>query len=135
MSNLALDCGARTPPAAGEISAQGCVGYGGKQGRFDQVVGQGWFILCANTDTKTLLSDPQIELFKNLDGRILSVGPAGAGFDIDDIEGFYKNWMAELAVQYVIIRPDFYVAASAQTSAQLHRCFDYLMAALHDPAD
>ena len=122
-------------PGSGEISAQGCVGYGGKQGRFDQVVGQGWFILCANTDTKTLLSDPQIELFRNLDGRILSVGPAGAGFDIDDIEGFYKNWMAELAVQYVIIRPDFYVAASAQTSAQLHRCFNYLMAALYDPAD
>ena len=81
------------------------------------------------------MSDPQFELFKNLDGRILSVGPAGAGFDVDDIEGCYKNWMAELAVTYVIIRPDFYVAASSNTSAELHGCFDYLMAALHASAD
>jgi len=120
-------------PGAGEISAQGCVGYGGKQGRFDQVVGQGWFILCANTETKTLLSHAQFELFGNLDGRILSVGPAGAGFDVEDIESFYKNWLAELAVKYVIIRPDFYVAASANTSAELHACFDYLMTALRAP--
>ena len=73
------------------------------------------------------------ELFGNLDGRILSVGPAGAGFDVEDIESFYKNWLAELAVKYVIIRPDFYVAASANTSAELHACFDYLMTALRAP--
>jgi len=42
--------------------------------------------------------------------------------------------MAELAVTYVIIRPDFYVAASSNTSAELHGCFDYLMAALHASA-
>ena len=115
---------------AGEISAQGIVEYQGQTDRFDQAVGQGWFILALNANGHDLLTEPQFEVFTHLGGRILSIGAVGAGCDVLDIEGFYAGWMAELVAKYIIIRPDFYVAASAETAAELSACFNQLMLSL-----
>lgn len=48
-----------------------------------------------------------------------------------DVEGTYANWLAPMDASYVILRPDFYVAATAQSPEQLITRFDEVLAKLH----
>ena len=111
----------------GEISAQGIVEYLGKRDRFDQAVGQGWFVIAVNRCTLNLLGPGQLAILESLDGKLLSIGPAKFSYDVVDICGFYSDWSEEIDACYLIIRPDFYVAASAKTPAELSHCFDRVM--------
>ena len=42
-----------------------------------------------------------------------------------------QGWMAEIDASYFIIRPDFYVAATAKTAEELRYRFDQVMEKLH----
>ena len=110
---------------AGELSPQGLVQYQGRTDRFDQAVGQGWMILAVDTTTNGLLNAPQMEAFERLGGRVFSVGAKGS--DVTTLDPSYTEWMRSADANYAIIRPDFYVAATAKTPAQLARCFDTLL--------
>ena len=110
---------------AGELSAQGIVRYEGRTDRFDQAVGQGWMILAVDTTTNGLLNAPQMDAFERLGGRIFSVGAEGC--DVTTLDNSYTEWMKFADANYAIIRPDFYVAATANTPAQLATCFDTLL--------
>lgn len=114
-------------PAAGELSTQGVVTHNGKTGLFDQVVGQGWFVIAVNASTEDLLSTTQRTTFDKLDGRVVEISDSA----INDTNETYKNWMAEIDANYVLLRPDFYVAATAKTPAQLSDRFDEVMSKLH----
>ena len=115
---------------AGEISAQSIVKFSGKKDRFDQAVGQGWFVIAVNCSTLNLLDLSQLKILKSLDGRLLSIGPKKFEYDVVDINGFYADWMEEIDANYLIIRPDFYVAASAKTAPELSHCFDRVIGML-----
>jgi 3-(3-hydroxy-phenyl)propionate hydroxylase len=110
---------------AGELSPQGMVEFDGSIDRFDQAVGQGWMILAVDTTTNGLLSSPHIDALKRLGGRLFSVGAEGR--DVTTLDVSYTNWMTYADANYAIIRPDFYVAATAKTPAQLAICFDTLL--------
>ena len=116
-------------PAAAELSTQGRVTYRGKTGLFDQTVGQGWFVLAIDAPTDGLLTPVQAAALDKLGGQILSVG--GAGCDIKDTDGTYTDWMAELGTHFVILRPDFYTAATAKTADELRNHFYTLLETLH----
>ena len=115
---------------AGEISGQSIVEYLGKRDRFDQAVGQGWFVIAVNCSALDLLDPVQLAVLKSLDGKLLSIGPVKFEYDVVDTYGFYSAWSEEIDARYLIIRPDFYVAASAKTPAELSLCFDRVMSML-----
>ena len=70
---------------AGEISAQSIVKFSGKKDRFDQAVGQGWFVIAVSCSTLNLLELSQLKILKSLDGRLLSIGPKKFEYDVVDI--------------------------------------------------
>ena len=105
-------------PAAGELSTQGIVEYNGVRDRFDQAVGQGWIVVGLNTNPAEALNTKQLEWLRSLDGRTVSVG-SDSGCDAMDIDGTYADWLASMNAKFFILRPDFYVAATAGSDGEL----------------
>jgi len=85
-------------------------------------------ILAFDCSADDLLSDDQMDAFSSLGGQLLSLGPQGR--DVKTLDGAYEDWMAAADAHYAIIRPDFYVAATAHTPAQLASCFDTILSRL-----
>ena len=48
-----------------------------------------------------------------------------------DAEGTYATWLGGNEAAYAVLRPDFYVAATAQTPAQLRDVFERILSGLH----
>ncbi|MEM8554945.1 MAG: bifunctional 3-(3-hydroxy-phenyl)propionate/3-hydroxycinnamic acid hydroxylase [Pseudomonadota bacterium] len=115
---------------AGELSPQGCVEYRGHVDRFDQAVGMGWVVVAVDQSVDGLLSPAQVQLLSRLGGRLLSLGRPGSGCDVIAPDDTYAHWMAQTGASYFIVRPDFYVAATAATATELSARFDQIMAAL-----
>jgi hypothetical protein len=110
---------------------QGQVEAGGKRGRLDQIVGQGWVLLGYDTDPATALTEEQRHQLARLDGITLRLcGPSGTG-EVIDVEGTIGNWLHRIGARYVLIRPDFYVAVTADTPEQLQARFTTVMQALY----
>ena len=114
-------------PAAGELSTQGVVEANGKRDRFDQAVGVGWMVIGFGTNPADALTDAQCLALRRLDGKTVKIGAAGTVCDAVDIEGTYATWMASIDARYFILRPDFYVAATANSEADLCRRFDEVL--------
>lgn len=110
---------------AGELSPQGVVKYGETTDRFDQAVGQGWMVLAIDQHTDGLLAQAQLDRLASLGGAVLSVGASGC--DVTTTDETYTNWMAETGAGFAIIRPDFYVAATAASPDALRGQFDKIM--------
>ena len=118
-------------PAAGELSTQGVVECNGVRDRFDQAVGIGWMVIGLNVDPTEALNKQQLAALQRLDGKTIRIGSDGNDCDAIDIDGTYVRWMAEIDANYFILRPDFYVAATASTATQLATRFDEVMSKLH----
>lgn len=112
--------------AAGELSTQGVVEANGKRDRFDQVVGLGWMVIGLNVDPSAALNEGQMQQLQHLGGRTITIGAQGADCDVVDVEGTYTEWMTSIGVSYFILRPDFYVAATASSAAELANRFDQI---------
>lgn len=115
---------------AGELSVQGVVEANGKRDRFDQAVGCGWVLIGLDTDPKAALTETQQEQFKQLEGLAVRMGAAGTACDVVDAEGTYARWLKDIDAKYVLLRPDFYVAVTANNPAQLQARFDRTMSTL-----
>lgn len=111
---------------AGKPSIQGRVAHRGRVGRFDEVVGRGWTLISA-IEQGNPLTEQQQAAFDAIEGRAVTVGPQGSGADVIDVEGVYSAWFAEQGVGHLLVRPDFYVAASAADVDGLRRSFDTVM--------
>lgn len=116
---------------AGELSVQGVVEANGKLGRFDQVVGSGWMVLGIDADPAAALSLAQRNQLEFLGGRMIKMGAPGTDCDVVDAEGTYVGWLNGIDATYVLLRPDFYVAATARSAEGLRHRFDEVMARLH----
>ncbi|MGJ8610993.1 MAG: bifunctional 3-(3-hydroxy-phenyl)propionate/3-hydroxycinnamic acid hydroxylase, partial [Octadecabacter sp.] len=109
-------------PSAGELSPQGIVQFNGRQDRFDQAVGQGWMILALDRPVDGVLCAAHTAVLAQLGGRFLSVGPDGSGCDVITADTTYTDWALDTGAHYVILRPDFYVAATATSAQHLADC-------------
>ena len=116
---------------AGELSVQGIVEAGGKRGRLDQIVGQGWVLLGHDADPSAALTDAQRHQFAHLGGIALRLAAAGGTGDVIDVEGTIGAWLDRIGARYVLIRPDFYVAVTADAPLVLQQRFATVMDALH----
>lgn len=117
-------------PSAGELSPQGIVRFEGKLDRFDQAVGQGWLVLALDCPTDGALNESHKAALARLGGRCLSVGPRASGCDVITEDSTYADWARETGAAYVIVRPDFYVAATASTCSELAECMNTIIAHL-----
>ncbi|WP_233888057.1 bifunctional 3-(3-hydroxy-phenyl)propionate/3-hydroxycinnamic acid hydroxylase MhpA [Paraburkholderia flagellata] len=118
---------------AGELSVQGVVDVNGTRDRFDQAVGHGWFVIGLDADPAHALGSERLEQLALLEGRTARIGTPGATgtpCDAVDIEETYKRWLAGIDATYVVLRPDFYVAATAKGAELLRQRFDELVAKL-----
>lgn len=120
-----------TTAHAGELSVQGVVEANGKRDRFDQAVGHGWMIVGLGRDPAEVLAPEQLAQLKRLGGRTVRIGAPGTPCDAVDAEGTYARWLGGLGATFVLMRPDFYVAATAATGRDLRRAFDEVMARVH----
>lgn len=116
---------------AGELSVQGIVEAAGKRDRFDQVVGQGWVLLGYDTDPVSALSDDQRGQFAALEGVSVRLARSGEAGGVVDVDGTIGAWLDRIGARYVLIRPDFYVAVTADTPETLQARFARVMEALH----
>ncbi|MGB0849244.1 MAG: hypothetical protein ACPGSM_21090, partial [Thiolinea sp.] len=117
-------------PAAGFLSTQGIVEVNGKQDRFDQLIGQGWIIIGYNADPAAALNEEQLAALHYMEGKTVTIGSPGSVCDAQDIEGTYAKWMTDIGASYCILRPDFYVAATARSANDLSRRFTEVMGKL-----
>jgi 2-polyprenyl-6-methoxyphenol hydroxylase-like FAD-dependent oxidoreductase len=116
---------------AGELSVQGVVEADGLRDRFDQAVGQGWVLIGLDKDPSAALTEEHREQLAMLDGITVRIGRPGSVCDAIDVEGTYAKWLGEIGAQYVLLRPDFYVAATANSPEMLQQRFDEVMSHLH----
>jgi len=114
---------------AGKPSIQGRVAYRGTAGRFDEVVGRGWTLLSTPGSGGQLTGEQQA-LLADVGGREVTVGLAGSGSEVIDIDGVYTAWMAHHDVRHLLVRPDFYVAATAAGGESLRRDFEDVFSSL-----
>jgi len=114
-------------PAAGELSTQGIVEANGMRDRFDQVVGQGWMVVGFNADPARALTENQQQALASIDGNTVKIGSPGSECDAVDIDGTYQNWLTSIDAVYFILRPDFYVAATANTPEELCKYLDQVL--------
>jgi 3-(3-hydroxy-phenyl)propionate hydroxylase len=107
------------------------VEYNGVRDRFDQAVGIGWMVIGFNTDPATALDERQIATLHQLSGRTVQIGSPDSDCEVIDVDGTYAQWLQSIDARYFILRPDFYVAATASDSAQLQQRFDEVTNKLH----
>jgi 3-(3-hydroxy-phenyl)propionate hydroxylase len=117
----------KTNELAGKPSFQGVVAYRGKTGRFDDAVGRGWFLLTNKAKQGESLSDAQLAAFENIGGTVVTVGARGSGADVIDLDGTYAKFMIDQHINHMLLRPDYYVAATASSEADLRTTFESVM--------
>ncbi|MEM8750152.1 MAG: bifunctional 3-(3-hydroxy-phenyl)propionate/3-hydroxycinnamic acid hydroxylase [Pseudomonadota bacterium] len=104
---------------AGELSMQGFVSFDGQQGRFDQVVGTGWKVIGYDRDPEQFLDKQAGAILRTLDAQTVAMGPTHSDFPVIDVNDSYCQWMKSIDAAFVILRPDFYIAATARDDAEL----------------
>ena len=123
-------------PESGDLVVQGVVRRDGRQGRFDEVVGHGWFVLGTTADVlEAVTGSASADRF---DEGVLLAAPespeAAADQAVLDVDGTYLSWFAEHGATAVVVRPDFRVFGTAASPAQLQSLLDELHRALHPVA-
>jgi 3-(3-hydroxy-phenyl)propionate hydroxylase len=66
-----------------------------------------------------------------LGARLVHIGAPGSGAPVIDTEGTYGAWFDRLGVEFAVIRPDFYVAATAADADGLRDRVYALLRGLH----
>lgn len=120
---------------AGELSVQGVVEASGERGRFDDVVGRGWLLLGRDYDPAAALTAEHQRLWDRLGGRLVQIGDSGADGNVHDVAGTYTEWLDTMGANFVVLRPDFYVAATAADPSALAACLDTIFDRLCLTAD
>lgn len=115
----------------GELAHQDTVRMGARHGRFDDVVGRGWILIGLPDNPWDALTPEQREALQRLDATAVWVGPDGSDAPVVDVDGVFAKWLGDIEATYIVLRPDFYVAATANDAEHLRRSVDTLVARLH----
>ena len=109
--------------AAGELFPQGAVRCGTRDGRFDDLVGEGPCILVRNPAALTAIGEYARLRWRALGGRIAALGRSGDGDDlvttIADTAGTYAAWFDAHRCEAAVIRPDWYLYGIAADGVRL----------------
>ncbi len=114
-------------PHSGVLFVQGRVEHGGRTGRFDDVVGRGWTLLCATADPLARLDPATAEFFTSIGGIGAYVG---TNAPVRDLDRTYEAWFRNAGVEVVLQRPDFYVFGTAASAGSAGALVERLRVAL-----
>jgi 2-polyprenyl-6-methoxyphenol hydroxylase-like FAD-dependent oxidoreductase len=92
-----------SPPLVGQLSVQGRVRSGAREGLLDDVIGRG-FVLLVDGAADSMLSTAQRAAFEAIGGRVAALGGA-----VHDLDGRLTGWLRAHDAVAVIVRPDYYV--------------------------
>jgi resorcinol 4-hydroxylase (NADPH) len=95
---------------------QGAVRRDGRVGRWDDVIGRSWALLTRVGATSTVTEETK-SLLKELDGVAVTIGTEASGAEVIDVDGVYAAWFADTDSDHIVLRPDYYVAATASGEA------------------
>jgi len=115
---------------AGKLSVQGVVARAEREGRFDDLVGQGFQLIVADGDPLEQLASEHRALITLLDVTVAALDPHGPQ-GVRDVDGRLTAWLSEHGTYAVLVRPDFYVFGSASSPEQLPALLDDLRSQLH----
>jgi 2-polyprenyl-6-methoxyphenol hydroxylase-like FAD-dependent oxidoreductase len=116
---------------AGQLSVQGTVARGDREGRFDDVAGRGFQLVVTSGDPLSHLSADQRELVDRLEMTVASLDTATPPtVGVCDVDGRLTAWMAEHGAYAVLVRPDFYVFGSAGSPQELPALLEDLRSGL-----
>ncbi len=118
-------------PHAGEFFVQGRVAENGREGRFDDLVGDGPCIV-ARGDALDRLDPARRAAWERIGGRIALIGEdetAGA-VTVDDLDGTYGAWFDAHDCDAAVVRPDWYLFGTAARGDRLAGLIDATLVAL-----
>ena len=118
-------------PQAGYLGLQARVSAGGREGRFDDVVGRGFVLLSTTGDPSQALSEDNRAFWARLEGVSAHVG----GPAVTDSDGAYARWLAALGAEVVLVRPDFTIVGTAPDLAGAQSLVTALRHALSPPTN
>lgn len=110
-------------PSAGQLGIQAPVRRGDVTALLDDLVGRGFVLLLRDQAALHALTLNDRRVLIAHDIKVVHLGDDG----VDDVQGAYRKWFDELRAMAVLIRPDFYVYASARDSCEL----ESILLALH----
>ncbi len=113
-----------SPPLLGQLSVQGRVESGGRDGLLDDVIGRGFVLLVDGSAAAALRADAR-GAFEAMGGRI-----AGLGDDVRDLDGRFTGWLRAHGAAAVIVRPDYYVFGAVASPADVPLLIDDLLTQL-----
>lgn len=119
-------------PLAGKLSPHGTVKYGGRTGRFDDLVAPGFTILSRAGDPRATLTQGQRAFLASIGANLVSLeAPSSASTSPAtlDLDSKFIPFMDGHGVAALVVRPDFYIFGSARTLADLGPVVDALQAA------
>jgi 2-polyprenyl-6-methoxyphenol hydroxylase-like FAD-dependent oxidoreductase len=116
-------------PLAGERAVQGMLTTRTGSERFDDVVGYGFIVLCTTGDPRDILGVQRVAFLDALGSHIVTLDRSVAGA-VTDADGVLTAWLGGAGAEVAIVRPDWYVFASAATATELPELVDELRAAL-----
>lgn len=136
-------------PDAGEPFPQGRVRAGGREGLFDDLVGQGPCVL-ARPAALDALDDGQRRFWAKLGGRLAALLPATppasgrsssripvpgatAAVEVEDVGGTYGAWLDAHGCAAAVVRPDWYLFGTARDGAELKSLLEAIESALGAP--
>ncbi|MEU8789729.1 bifunctional 3-(3-hydroxy-phenyl)propionate/3-hydroxycinnamic acid hydroxylase [Streptomyces sp. NPDC048643] len=124
-----------TGAGRGQLSVQGVVDDGTRRDRLDQVVGGGFHLLVDEKHLAALENRRLLDDLASVGVRVIVPGERHAqhvqAAVVQDVDGIYRAWLAELDCSAVVVRPDFYVYGTASGSDAVAGLATELLGAIH----
>jgi 3-(3-hydroxy-phenyl)propionate hydroxylase len=115
---------------AGLREPMGVVRYGGREGRYDDVVGWGFSLVVRDVDGAECLNDDQRSFLAGIGCRIVTLaGTEGPGVAVE-MDDEYRRYLREHAIIGYLSRPDFRVFAGIRWAEEIPSLVDDLQGQL-----
>jgi 2-polyprenyl-6-methoxyphenol hydroxylase-like FAD-dependent oxidoreductase len=106
---------------AGTRAVQGLIRHGGREGRFDDVLGRGFALLTRRPGEPPAAHG---EVLERLGVRVVALD------ELDDVDGRLTAWFDANGIEAVLVRPDAYVFGAVEALDDLPALVDHLHAHL-----
>lgn len=103
----------------GRFFPQARVGRSDKTDLLDNIVSYGWRIFSWSEKSLPCLMEKEESVLKILKAQKISLSRSGKENLLEDITGTYEKWFTENSCLFAIVRPDWYVYATAKNLPEL----------------
>jgi 2-polyprenyl-6-methoxyphenol hydroxylase-like FAD-dependent oxidoreductase len=117
----------------GEVFPQARIATPTAEALFDDIVGPGWCIVTLDPAIPHALSPTQHTAWQAIGGHIAVLSPTPTANTLTDLHGIYAAWFTAHACTTAIVRPDWYVYATAVTPDFLSAHLTTLLSRLTPP--